>query len=203
MIAKALGKLAGTFLLGLGLTGCIDADVDVELTSATTARATITQIMGADFYAMIKMNAEETADAGAATDDQFCAQGALTENNDGTATCVINEVGRFADLTLGSKNKTVVFAPVGRGLVRVSLPTERMKEEIGADEAMDDETKKMVEAFFAGRGVTIRFSGLEITDTNMTLSNEGRTAQEKINFLDLLRGEADLPEELYAVVRVR
>ena len=200
MFLKALCKLAATTLLGAALAGCIDADVDVELLSATTARATITQVMGADFYAMIKMNAEGSK--GQSEPEEFCATGALTENSDGTATCIIVEEGRFADLTLGAKQEIVQFTPAGRGLVRVSLRTARMKAEIGADEAMDDETRKMVEAFFAGRGATVRFSGLEITDTNMDLSSDGRSAQQKIQFLDLLRGTADLPEEVYAVVRV-
>ena len=84
MFLKALGKLAATTLLGAALAGCIDADVDVELLSATTARATITQVMGADFYAMIKMNAEGSK--GQSEPEEFCATGALTENSDGTAT---------------------------------------------------------------------------------------------------------------------
>ena len=201
MLIKALGKLVAVFALGAMLTGCIDADVDIELTSATTARATITQVMGADFYTMVKMNAEEMGDDLPA-DERFCAKGTLTENADGTASCVVEEQGPFRRLTLGAKAKTVRFTPAGPSLVRLSLPTNSMKGEIGANESMDEETQKMVEAFFAGRGVTIRFGGLEVTDTNMKLSADGRSAEKKIMFLDLLRGKADLPAEFYAVVRV-
>ena len=204
MKLKTLGKLAAMLVLGAALTGCIDADVDVKLTSATTAKATMTQVMGADFYSMVKMSAEQAAaDTNANNDeDQFCAKGELTENKDGTATCVIVEEGKFADLTMGSKDETVVFTPAGPGLVRVSLPTADMKSEIGADDAMDEETKKMVEAFFTGHGVTVRFSGVEVTETNMTLSADKTSAEQKIPFLDLINGTAELPDELYAVVRV-
>ena len=112
---------------------------------------------------------------------------------------VVFRLGRL----IGQKGPGLVLLTPGIDrMVRVSLRTARMKTEIGADEAMDDETRKMVEAFFAGRGATVRFSGLEITDTNMDLSSDGRSAQQKIQFLDLLRGTADLPEEVYAVVQV-
>ena len=201
MNLKAIGKLAAVLLLGGALTGCIDADVDVVVTSQTTAKATMTQVMGADFYSMVKMNAEQ-APADAPTDDEFCADGDLTENADGTATCVIEEEGPFADLTFGSDEPTVAFAAAGPGLVRVSLPTAQMKSEIGADEAMDAETKAMVEAFFKGHAITLRFSGAEVTETNMTLSDDKSSAESKIDFLDLINGTTDLPDELFAVVRV-
>lgn len=201
MFIQALGKLAIMFALGAILTGCIEAEVDVEVTSATTAQATTTQIMGADFYAMVKMNAEEMGED-MPPEERFCAAGTLTENSDGTASCVITEQGPFNGLSMGAKTRTVRFSPAGPHLVRVSLPTDSMKGEIGANEPMDEETKQMVEAFFAGKGVTIRFGGLEVTDTNMKRAADGRSAEKKIMFLDLLRGKADLPAEFYAVVRV-
>jgi hypothetical protein len=201
MILKALGKMAVMILLGGSLAGCIDADVDVELLSPSTAKTVTTQVMGADFYTMVKMNAEEMGEDLPA-DERFCATGELTENSDGTASCVVEEQGRFSALRMGAKRQHLRFAPAGPGLVRVSLPIAGMKSEIGADEAMDEETRKMVEAFFAGRGLTLRFGGLEIVDTNMKLSEDGRSAQQKLMFLDLLRDKADLPDELYAVVRV-
>jgi hypothetical protein len=201
MILKALGKMAVMILLGGSLAGCIDAEVDVELLSPSTAKTVTTQVMGADFYTMVKMNAEEMGEDLPA-DERFCATGELTENSDGTASCVVEEQGRFSGLRMGAKRQHLRFTPAGPGLVRVSLPIAGMKSEIGADEAMDEETRKMVEAFFAGRGLTLRFGGLEIVDTNMKLSEDGRSAQQKLMFLDLLRDKAELPDELYAVVRV-
>ena len=103
---------------------------------------------------------------------------------------------------MGAKQQHLRFKQAGPDLVRVSLPMAGMKSEIGADQTMDAETRKMVEAFFAGRGLTIRFGGVEIIDTNMTMSADGRSAEQKIMFLDLLRDKPELPDELYAVVRV-
>ena len=113
MNLKAIGKLAAMLLLGGTLAGCIDADVDVAVTSATTAKATMTQVMGAEFYSMVKMSAEQ-APADAPTDDEFCADGALTENADGTATCVIVEMmpgGRPPAATAVRRARDVAIAP--------------------------------------------------------------------------------------------
>lgn len=202
MDVKWGGRLAGVLLLATGLAGCIDAKVDIQITSPTTAKAVMTQVMGADFYAMVKLNAEQAGPNTPAADDEFCAKGMLTENPDGGATCVITEQGEFAHLTLGNEKKTVTFTAAGPGLVRVALPTADMKREIGADEPMDEETRKMVEAFFTDHALTLHFAGSEITDTNMTLSADKRSAEQIIPFLDLINGTAALPEELYAVVRV-
>jgi hypothetical protein len=199
---KLVGRLAGVVLLGLSLAGCIDAKVDIAVTSPTTAKAVMTQVMSADFYAMVKLNAQQAGPDAPTADDEFCAKGALSENPDGSATCVVTEEGPFADLNLGTDQKSVTFASAGPGLVRVALPTADMKREIGADEAMDAETQKMVEAFFTGHAITLRFSGLEVTDTNMTLSADRTAAEQIIPFIDLINGTTALPDELYAVVRV-
>lgn len=197
MSLKTLGKLAATLVLGAALTGCIDADVTVEITSATTAKATLTQIMSADIYAMVAMS----ADSGEENGDSFCAEGELTENANGSATCVVTEEGAFAELSMGKGEGAMVFTSAGPGLVRVALPTAEMKAEIGADDEMDEETRQMVEAFFTGHSITIRLSGAEVVDTNMTLAADRRSAETVLPFLDLINGTAELPEELFAVVR--
>jgi len=197
MSVKRLGKLAALALLTAGLAGCLDVNIDVAITSPTTAKATMVQVMGADIYAMIKMG-EEGEGPG---EDSFCAEGELTENDDGSAICTIVEEGEFADLDLGQDEGGMTFAPAGPGLIRVALPTADMQAELGAEEQMDEETRQMVEAFFAGRTMTITLSGAEITDTNMTRSADGRRAEQVIPLLDLINGSAGLPEELYAVVR--
>ena len=200
---KLAGRLAGALLLAAGLAGCIDAKVDVDVTSMTTAKAVMTQVMAPDFYAMVKTNAAQ-ADADAPpSDDAFCAQGVLSENQDGSATCVVTEEGPFAALTMGNAKKTITFTPAGDGLVRVAMPTADMKGEIGLDETMDAETQQMVEAFFKNHAITLHFSGLEVTDTNMTLAADRKSAETIIPFLDLIKGTAGLPDEIYAVVRVQ
>jgi hypothetical protein len=192
-------KFAAVMLLGSALAGCLDADVDIALTSDTTARVTMTQVMGAEFYSMLKLSNAE-AEAGAAG-DEFCVEGELTEGDDGSATCIIVEEGPFADLEMGDAEEAISFTPAGPGLVRIALPTAEMRAEIGVDDELDAETRQMVEAFFTGHAVTVRFSGAEITDTNMVLSADRRSAEQVIAFTELLGGTLDLPEELYAVVR--
>jgi len=198
MVLKRIGQVAATLFLAAALTGCIDATVEVEVLSETTARGTLTQVMGADFYAMMKMNAEESD----ASSDAFCTEGELTEHADGSATCTLIEEGTFADISgLGEGEEAMTFTPAGPGLVRVALPTAEMMGEIGASEEMDAETRQMVEAFFAGHSVTIRISGGEITETNMTLADDSKSAEMVLPFLDLINGTADLPDELFAIVR--
>ena len=197
MSVKFLGKLAATALLAAGLAGCIDVNIDVAITSPTTAKATMTQVMSADVYAMVKMSAEGEG----AQEDGFCAEGTLTENGDGSATCVIVEEGNFADLDLGQDEGGMTFTEAGPGLVRVALPTADIQAELGAEDDMDEETRQMVEAFFEGRTMTIAISGAEVVDTNMTLTTDGKRAEQVIPLLDLINGAANLPAEIYAVVR--
>lgn len=199
MSIASITKFAAVVLLGTALTGCLDAEVDVALTSDATARITMTQVMGAEFYSMLKLSNEE-AEAGEG-EDEFCAEGELTEAEDGSATCIIVEEGPFADLAMDDAEQALTFTPAGPGLVRIALPTAEMRAEMGVDDELDAETRQMVEAFFTGHAVTVRFSGAEITDTNMTLAADRRSAEQVIPFLDLINGTLELPDELYAVVR--
>ncbi|WP_236020878.1 hypothetical protein [Devosia sediminis] len=197
MSVKFLGKLGATALLAAGLAGCIDVNIEVAITSPTTAKATMTQVMGADVYAMVKMSAEGENTG----EDSFCAEGELTENADGSATCTIVEEGAFADLDLGQDEGGMTFTEVSPGVVRVALPTSDMQAELGAEDDMDEETRQMVEAFFEGRNMTIAISGAEIVESNMTISGDRKKAEQVIPLLDLIKGAADLPAEIYAVVR--
>ena len=62
-----LAKIAGAVALTALLAGCIDMTEDILVTSSSTAKATITQTMGADIYGMVK-----AADAGGNSDKPFC-----------------------------------------------------------------------------------------------------------------------------------
>ena len=197
MSVKLLGKLAATALLAAGLVGCIDVNIEVAITSPTTAKATMTQVMGADVYAMVKMSAEGEA----SSEDSFCAEGELVENADGSATCTIIEEGEFSALDLGQEDGGMTFTEVSPGVIRVALPTADMQAELGAEDDMDEETRQMVEAFFEGRTMTIVISGAEIVETNMTVAADGKSAEQVIPLLDLINGAADLPDEIFAVVR--
>lgn len=197
---KAIAKVATALLVGATLGGCIDATLEVEVTSDTSARATLTQVMGTDFYAMTK-SGTGSGENGA---EGFCAEGDLTEHEDGSATCTIVQEGTFEKLiTISEGEDALRFSSPAPGLVRVALPSGDLLGDIGANSDLDSETRQMVETFFAGHTVTLRISGGEITETNMTIAADGQSAQTVLPFVDLISGEADLPAEFFAIVRAQ
>jgi hypothetical protein len=198
MTFKLLSRLAGAIALTVGLAGCMDVTMEIDVQTETTGKATTTSVMAADIYAMVK--------AGASSDDKsegFCEEegSTLTENADGSATCVMIVEGEFAKLTTTEgKDDGAKFEVVSPGVVKVSFSTAEMKGQIGADDSQDEETKAMMKQFFEGHAITLRIKGKEILDTNMTKSANG--AEVVIPFLDLINGTVDLPPELYATVKV-
>jgi len=199
MTLQFFGRLAGVLTLTVGLAGCIDVTMDIEVKSETEGKATTTSVMGADFYAMAKAGA---ASGETKTEDGFCQEeGAqLTENADGSATCVLTVEGKFADLKLDEGEDGATFTVVSPGVVKVAFKTDDMKGELGT-EGQDEQTKQMMIAFFEGHSIIIRIRGKEVTDTNMTLSDDKTSAEVVIPFLDLINGTIDLPDELYATVK--
>jgi hypothetical protein len=204
MNLKTIGQIAGVLALTVGLAGCMDVTMDVEILSDTNGKVTTTSVMGADFYAMAKagMGAAEGGEGAAApAEDGFCQEegATLTENADGSATCVMVVEGTFAELKTG-EDDGAKFEVVSPGVVKVSFSTEDMKGELGT-EGQDEETKAMMQAFFEGHAITIRIKGNEIVETNMTKSADGKSAEIVIPFLDLINGTVDLPPELSATVK--
>lgn len=191
------GKVAGAIALTVALTGCIDVTMDIEVQNDTTGKATMTSVMGSDFYAMVKAGAE-SADKSSGSSD-FCAEdeGTLTELPDGGAQCVQIKEGPFADITEGDSGLT--FTTVSPGVVRVAFKTTDMQGQV-TEGAQDEETKQMMAAFFEGHFITIKVGGKKVTDTNMTLAGDGASAEIKIAFMDLINGTTEMPEEYYAVV---
>ena len=191
-----IGKIAGVLALTIGLAGCVDMTQDILITSDTTAKATVTTTMSADIYPMIK--------AGAAGDDAepFCAEegSSLTENADGSATCVMVSEGAFDELKFDEDDSSSkpVFTTNPDGTVRVAVQTKGMIGELGAEQ--DEQTKAMLQQMFQDRYLTLRFGGSEVVETNMDDLGDGY-AEKKMPFLDLINGTIELPEELYAVVR--
>ena len=197
MAFKLISRIAGILALTAGLAGCMDVTMEIDVLTETTGKATTTSVMGADIYAMMKSGAaSENADEG------FCKEegATLTENADGSATCVLVAEGPFAELNAEEgKDDGAKFEVVSPGVVKVSFSTEDMKGELGT-EGQDEETKAMMVQFFEGHAITIRIKGKEILDTNMTKT--GNSAEIVIPFLDLINGTVELPPELYATVKV-
>jgi len=197
------GKLAGALALTIVLAGCIDAKVEVDVTSETTAKAIVTQTMSAEVYPMIKASQAEQDDKDADASADFCSEGTLTENADGGATCTIEKEGSFADLVFDEEGEEqgMKFSSAGPGLVRVAFPTSEITKDLGKEDEMDEQTKAMMTQMFEGHAFTLKISGGEITDTNMTLADDKQSAEKVIPFLDIINGTVELPEELYAIVK--
>lgn len=198
MIPRTLARALIGIALALPLAGCVDIALDVDLTGPATARAMLTQVMNADFYAMRGRSDIPPEDNVA---DAFCAEGRLVENVDGSATCTLFEAGRFAALDLGQDEGGVSFTPQGNGVVRIALSTAMVERQMGVDGQMPIEARQFTRALFAGHTLTLTFAGAEVLDTNMTLSEDETSATLTIALSDLASGEADLPETLFALVR--
>ena len=197
MSLKLFGKVAGILALTVGLGGCMDVTMEIDVLTETTGKATTTSVMGADIYSMVKAGAgSESSES-----EGFCEEegATLTENADGSATCVLVVEGPFDKLKDGEGDDGAKFEVVSPGVVKVSFSTEDMKGELGTED-QDAQTKAMMQQFFEGHSITIRIKGREVIDTNMTRS--GNAAEIVIPFMDLINGTANLPPELYATVKV-
>ena len=213
---KMLGRIAGIVALTAALAGCMDVTGEIEVKSETTGKATSIITMGAEFYPMIKQM-QEAAKAGGDTasmssEDNFCTEegDVLSENADGSATCTSVKEGELSEIMTGSgPNSDAKVTVVSPGVVRVAFSTADMSTQLAngpgggegaADSAEDAQTKAMLAAYFEGHNATLRIKGKKVIDTNMTLSDDGTSAETVIPFTELLNGKTDLPTELYAVV---
>ena len=195
MTLVSLGRLAATITLAGVLAGCVDAAVEVELSGSDAARTVVTQTMSADFYGMLQAEGDSEGKGGAA--GRFCLTGELTETRDGGAICTIAAEGSLRQLT--RSGQPVRFTPAQDGLVRIELALADVRAEIGAGET-DEEGRRMLEAFFSGRKLTVSFSGEAVVDSNMDISADGREATAVLPLLDVINEAGDWPDVLYAVV---
>lgn len=204
---KILGRLAGVLAVTAGLAGCMDVDAEIEVLSATTGKATTSMTIGADFYPMIKQMSEAGGEG--VKSEPFCAKDGeeLTENDDGSATCVTTKEGDLATITTGDDggpSEDASFTEVSPGVIRVAFKTSEMKSQVaegaGGGSAEDAQAMAMIKPYFEGHTISITIKGKKITETNMTASDDGTSATTEIPFNDLLDGKATVPDELYAIV---
>jgi hypothetical protein len=206
MTLMTFARLAGVLALTAGLAGCIDMTAEIDVLSETTGKATTTMTMGAEFYPMIKQMAAAGGE-NAKPEDGFCQEegDVLTENADGSATCVSVKEGELSELTKSDgPNEDATFTVVSPGVVRVAFKTEEMQTQLneGTGGAQDAQTAAMMKTYFEGHTITIRIKGKKVIETNMTKAGDN-AAETVIKFTDLLEGKADLPAELFAVVDTR
>lgn len=178
------------------VAGCVDATVEVDVASTSSGTLRITQVIEESTYDMLKAGSE----AGEA--DEFCAEGELSLAG-GSATCLISQTGSFEEISVDEDGEEALrITSAGPGLVRVAIPLEQLKGEVTADSAgTDQETLNMIGGMFEGAQLTLKVGGGEITETNMDIGLDRRSAQKLLPLDALIRGDLDLPQEFFAVVR--
>jgi hypothetical protein len=151
--------------------------------------------MAADIYRMVAAQQVEG-------EDGFCDEGELIETPE-SVSCVVTQSGPFDELDLDEDGSGPTIEAIGGGQVRVSFPLGELSQDIGegVGAGEDPEMMAMMASMFEGNSITLTVSGGRIVDTNMEIAADGMSASYVIAFTELLTGEADLPEEAYAVVQ--
>lgn len=187
---KAIGAL---FLAGT-LAGCVDVTMELEVLDESNGIGKTTIVMDREFYDMSQQQGGES----------FCDEddGVITLS-DTSATCTVTINGTFAELfDAADKNApapTVVSA--GPGLVRVTYPTGFIGDELN-EAGADPSSKAMLQQFFEDHFIILKVSGVEIIESNMEISADGKSASFRIPFLGLINSDFELPAETYAIVKV-
>lgn len=196
MNRSIITRAAGAVALATLLTGCFDMDVDIEVLGADEALMTTTVVLDRNTFMMLQ--------AGGG-DSDFCGPTSeITEEAD-TVTCVDTERGSFAEVFDADEEDEPqpTVEAVSPGVYRIGLPTGEINDQLSMGGAGDNaQARAMIESLFAGRTMTVGITGKEILETNMELSEDGKTARLVISFDDVLAGTIEVPDESYAVVRV-
>lgn len=190
-------KTAAALLLTGALAGCFDVDMQITVLDSETASAKITTTLPKELVSLADIEEGNT---------DFCGEGSEITETEDSITCVEVNEGSFAEILQAddSEEPQPTIALVAPGQVKVSFPTGTLAEEMGAG-AEDEESAQamqMMKPMFEGHGITLRVAGNKIIDTNMTLSADGKSAELKVMFMDLIDGKATLPAESYAIVQL-
>ena len=191
-----LGRMVGAATLIAALGGCVDVSYDIDVTSDATAKATMTQVMARSTYDTIQANKDVTAPS--TIDRNFCKVGTMAVG-DNDVTCTIVNEGPFAKLTSPDlpNRGSVEFFSMGPGLVRVVFPIGNQKPE------PDETLAAMWEEMAAGHTVSLKVTGGEIVATNMGVALDKSSASIEMPLNEVLAGTSTLPDELFAIVKVK
>lgn len=193
MFHSPLLRAAGALALAVGLAGCIDVSMEIEVIDEANGRGVTTMVMDREFYDMSEAQGSES----------FCEDEDELTVTETEVTCVSITEGSYDELIdSDDPNEPVpTVMDQGDGTVRVTFPTAALAADMAEDE-MDAETMAMMQGFFEGKFMTLKASGGEVLDSNMTVADDGMSASIQIPFLSLMTGEADVPDEAYAVIRL-
>lgn len=186
-----IARAAGALLLVAGLAACVDVDVKMEVLDSEHGRGSIVMTMDRQFYDMAQ--AQGNAD--------FCDPEDELTVGDKVVTCASITEGTFDELNeSGSDEPGPQVIAQADGTVRVTLPTGTLVQAASADKS-DDETLTMMQSMFEGKFFRVTVAGSEVIDSNMEISDDGKSATLAIPFFEMITGEAEVPDEAYAVVK--
>lgn len=186
-------KAAAAFALAAGLSGCFDASFDITVNDTETATLTSAFTVPREMVSLEEITSGEF---------DLCSDHDEIVEGETTITCSQTTTGPFDELFDDSEEGEPVptLTKTGPDTVRVSFPLSSFSEDMGADG--DPQMRDMILQAFEGKTLSMRVSGGTITDTNMTLVDGGKAAELEASFVDLITGEAGLPGEAYAVVKL-
>lgn len=196
MYLSTLTRAAGAVVLALGLTGCIDVEMNVDVLGEDLGRVTTTISIDQSMYEMSRQ--------GKGTEG-FCDDDSDVSIVGDKAICVDVIEGDFATLMEAAdsdQGPEPTISVISPGMVRVTFPTGTLVNEIAGGKLDDEATKEMIGAMFAGHAITVSVSGHEIVETNMALADDKRSASIVIEFDDLIAGTAQVADESFAVVKL-
>ena len=181
------------FGAALGLSGCIDIDMNAEILGADQAR--VTGFMQVERQMLDMMGGPEG----------FCPadDGGTIELTDTTARCNMLIEGTFAEVfeaDPSAEGPQPQIEDLGDGTVRVAFPIGAGMAE-AAEMRQDPQAVAMMRPMLEGHSFTMRISGAEIVSTNGTISEDGRSAVFSFPLIQALDPEAVFPEYYEAIVR--
>ena len=137
MHISTLSRMAGSAVLALCLTGCIDINMDVNILGENSARVTTKVKMDRSIYEMAKQSDNK---------DGMCKDDSSVEIVQNQATCTDVLEGDFATVLEeaekadGPQPKIELVSP---GMVRVTFPTGSLLGEMGGQDMSTPEAKEI------------------------------------------------------------
>lgn len=196
-----LGKLLAVPALALGLAGCFDADVDIELLSANSAHVTAVQTMTAEAFAALAVQ-RGAADAANPALAWFCEDGDLTTAPNGDALCTYETRGRFRQFVVDDVDTGLTFRRLASDLVRVDIPVAAIARQFEGAPLPGRQSQAMFAALFRNKTIGLKIGGGLIIASNLTIAEDEMSASIRLKFTDVLARSPSIPEAYYAVVRL-
>lgn len=196
-----IGKLLAVPALALGLAGCFDADVDIELLSANSAHVTAVQTMSAQSFAALEVQ-RQAADPANPALTWFCEDGDLGTALNGDALCTYETRGRFRQFVVDDVDTGLTFKRLSSDLVRVDIPVSAITHQFETAPLPGPQSAAMFAALFRNKTIGLKITGGRVIASNLTIAEDEMSATIRLKFTDVLARSPSIPEAYYAVVRL-